>query len=203
MVPEHASYIDDLCREVEFLMKEKITSSIRRRIKADVSDPLYEEVVQHLLFCQTKCSTFYGRKEILSRCKAYIQVSACFFSRTNIKRGLDLHSDFRLLHWLQLEKSVTFSKSSPVTCGTVSLTESFKILSLGWYALSSCNSRAVRLRQDFSDVHGSKRIVSLFQPIKHRHSIYRNHSEFLASSSSASQCLSTNLHYLWSWLYQS
>lgn len=97
MVPEHASYIDDLCREVEFLMKEKITSSIRRRIKADVSDPLYEEVVQHLLFCQTKCSTFYGRKEILSRCKAHIQVSACFFSRTNIKRGLDLHSDFRLL----------------------------------------------------------------------------------------------------------
>lgn len=96
MVPEHAGYIDDLCREVEFLMKEKITNSIQKRIKADVSDPLYEEVVQHLLFCQTKCDTFYGRKEILSRCNAYIQVNACIFLTS--KRGLDLHYEFRLLH---------------------------------------------------------------------------------------------------------
>lgn len=73
-VPHHTEYIDALCTEVEFLMKEKITNSIHRRIKVDVCDPLYEEVVQHLLFCQTKCSTFYGRKEILSRCKGYIQV---------------------------------------------------------------------------------------------------------------------------------
>lgn len=96
MVPEHAGYIDNLCREVEFLMKEKITNSIQKRIKADVSDPLYEEVVQHLLFCQTKCDTFYGRKEILSRCNAYIQVNACIFLTS--KRGLDLHYEFRLLH---------------------------------------------------------------------------------------------------------
>ena len=73
-VPEHAEYIDNLCGEVEYLMKEKITDSIHKRIKTDVSDPLYEEVSQHLLFCQTRCNTFYGRKEILGRCKAYLQV---------------------------------------------------------------------------------------------------------------------------------
>ena len=56
-------------------MKEKIIHSINKRIREDVSDPLYEEVVQHLKFCQTKCETFYGRKEILDRCKAYLQVN--------------------------------------------------------------------------------------------------------------------------------
>ena len=93
-MPEHAGYIDDLCREVEFLMKEKIANSIQKRVKADVSDPLYDEVVQHLLFCQTKCDTFYGRKEILRRCNAYIQVKFSYTSRI----GLDSHSEFRLSH---------------------------------------------------------------------------------------------------------
>ena len=74
-VPRHEAYIDNLCKEVEYLMKEKITDSIQKRIKGDVSDPLYDEVVQHLLFCQTKCSTFYGRKELLGRCKTYLQVN--------------------------------------------------------------------------------------------------------------------------------
>lgn len=74
-IPEHQEYINNLCREVEYLMKEKIIHSINKRIREDVSDPLYEEVVQHLKFCQTKCETFYGRKEILDRCKAYLQVN--------------------------------------------------------------------------------------------------------------------------------
>lgn len=74
-IPEHEEYINNLCREVEYLMKEKIIHSINKRIREDVSDPLYEEVVQHLKFCQTKCETFYGRKEILDRCKAYLQVN--------------------------------------------------------------------------------------------------------------------------------
>jgi len=73
-VPEHAKYIDSLCKEVEYLMKEKITDSIHSRVKGDVSDPLYDEVVEHLIFCQTKCTTFYGRKEILRKCKTYLQV---------------------------------------------------------------------------------------------------------------------------------
>lgn len=70
---EHAKYIDNLCKEVECLMKENITDSIHKRVKGDVSDPLYDEVVQHLSFCQTKCSTFYGRNEILGQCKTYLQ----------------------------------------------------------------------------------------------------------------------------------
>ena len=74
-IPEHQEYINNLCREVEYLMKEKIIHSINKRIREDVSDPLYEEVVQHLKFCQTKCEAFYGRKEILDRCKAYLQVN--------------------------------------------------------------------------------------------------------------------------------
>ena len=86
---QHAEYIDALCTEVEFLMKEKITTSIHNRIKVDVSDPLYEEAVQHLLFCQTKCNTFYGRKEILGRCKAYIQVNNFLLSKPNRRRKQD------------------------------------------------------------------------------------------------------------------
>lgn len=73
-VPQHADYIDNLSKEVEYLMKEKIADAIHKKIKSDVSDPLYDEVVEHLLFCQTKCSTFYGRKEILHRCSGYLEV---------------------------------------------------------------------------------------------------------------------------------
>ena len=78
-VPEHAEYIDNLCKEVESLMKEQITNSIHKKVKNDVGDPLYDEVVQHLLFCQTKCSTFHGRKEILDRCRTYLQVNLFYY----------------------------------------------------------------------------------------------------------------------------
>ena len=81
-VPEHAEYIDNLCKEVESLMKEQITDSIHKRVKSDVGDPLYDEVVQHLLFCQTKCSTFHGRKEILGRCRTYLQVIIFYSCKT-------------------------------------------------------------------------------------------------------------------------
>lgn len=81
-VPEHAEYIANLCKEVESLMKEQITSSIHKKVKSDVGDPLYDEVVQHLLFCQTKCSTFHGRKEILERCRTYLQVNLFYYCKT-------------------------------------------------------------------------------------------------------------------------
>ncbi|XP_068711765.1 NACHT domain- and WD repeat-containing protein 1-like isoform X2 [Montipora foliosa] len=72
-VPEHAEYISNLCKEVEYLLKDKITDFISRNLKGDVNDQLYDEVVEHLRFCQNKCSTFYGRKGILDRCRVYLK----------------------------------------------------------------------------------------------------------------------------------
>ena len=108
-VPEHGEYMDNLCREVEYLMKEKITDSINKRIKADVSDPLYEEVVQHLKFCQTKCSTFYGRKEILGRCRAYLQVKACF-KQIPMFIVLVLHFNFTLIDSRILKSNLSLTQ---------------------------------------------------------------------------------------------
>lgn len=45
MIFEYEEYINNLCREVEYLMKEKIIYFINKRIREDVSDLLYEEVV--------------------------------------------------------------------------------------------------------------------------------------------------------------
>lgn len=73
-IPEHAEYINNLCKEVEYLLKDKITDFIHRKVKDEVSDPQYDEVVEHLRFCQNKCSTFYGRNEILDQCGAYLKV---------------------------------------------------------------------------------------------------------------------------------
>ena len=56
------------------MLKDKITDFIHRKVKDEVSDPQYDEVVEHLRFCQNKCSTFYGRKEILDHCRAYLKV---------------------------------------------------------------------------------------------------------------------------------
>lgn len=119
-MPEHAGYIDDLCREVEFLMKEKIADSIQKRVKADVSDPLYDEVVQHLLFCQTKCDTFYGRKEILSRCSTYIEVNVFF---QLVREGYICIQNFDC--YIECTRKVRhFQETSQVTCCTVSVTKS-------------------------------------------------------------------------------
>lgn len=59
---------------MEYLLKDKITDFIHRKVKDEVSDPQYDEVVEHLRFCQNKCSTFYGRNEILDQCKEYLKV---------------------------------------------------------------------------------------------------------------------------------
>ena len=65
---------------MEYLLKDKITDFIHRKVKDEVSDPQYDEVVEHLRFCQNKCSTFHGRKEILDQCRAYLKVINKFSS---------------------------------------------------------------------------------------------------------------------------
>ena len=69
---EHAQYIERMCGEFESLLKELISEAIRMRNETDVSDSLYEETVQHLSFCQSKCGTFYGRGDILEQCRDYL-----------------------------------------------------------------------------------------------------------------------------------
>lgn len=146
--------------------------------------------------------------------------NTCCFVRRNVAHSTDERkssADAKVIFRYEYRSFVKISKQKKTglkylvfavkvifvcTCLTIRLTESFKMLSLGWYAPSFCNSWTVRLWQDFSDVHGGKRIESVLQPIKHHHSVYWNHSGFVAGSSVASQCLSTNLRHLWPWFYQ-
>ena len=69
---EHAQYVNQLCEDFERMAREQISQAIRVLDDTDLNDPLYEEAVQHLSFCRSKCDTFYGREEILGQCKSYL-----------------------------------------------------------------------------------------------------------------------------------
>ena len=42
-----------------------IDRAIKDRTQKEKEDPLYQEVIQHTLFCQSKVRAFYGRQEVL------------------------------------------------------------------------------------------------------------------------------------------
>jgi len=61
----HKEYLDKLCVDFEARMMRMILEGIAFRDKAQIDDPLYREVSQHLLFCHSKCFRFSGRHDLL------------------------------------------------------------------------------------------------------------------------------------------
>ncbi|XP_067673031.1 NACHT and WD repeat domain-containing protein 2-like [Haliotis asinina] len=71
-VKEHKNYIDHLCEDFEKTLSGMITHGIKTRASSDTDTELFREVVQHVSFCQQKCSTFHGRENILKMIHKYV-----------------------------------------------------------------------------------------------------------------------------------
>ena len=64
--PEYARYLDGFCKDFEEKLMSLIDKTIEDRVIGQaMSDPLYQEVVQHSLFAQSKLEVFYGQEETL------------------------------------------------------------------------------------------------------------------------------------------
>ncbi|XP_046556841.1 NACHT and WD repeat domain-containing protein 2-like [Haliotis rubra] len=77
VVKEHEEYIDRLCEDFQFKVSSMITQAIQARQDTYLSNPVFEEVVQHTLFCQEKCRAFQGRAETLQEIRSYLIGSSC------------------------------------------------------------------------------------------------------------------------------
>ena len=62
--PDHAKYLQQMNDDFEEEMTQRIDAAIAQREAISVQDPLLQECVQHLEFCQVK-SQAYGRSEDL------------------------------------------------------------------------------------------------------------------------------------------
>ena len=73
-VSEHKDYIQRLCTDFEASLKKMIEAGIKARQKTEVSDPLYNEIVQQINFCRNKCEKFSGRNIIVqvNWCTLYV-----------------------------------------------------------------------------------------------------------------------------------
>ncbi|XP_077984718.1 NACHT domain- and WD repeat-containing protein 1-like [Glandiceps talaboti] len=72
-ITDHKKYINKLCDDFENTIRDKISAGITERAQSDIMDPLYEEVTQHVAFCQTKCELFHGREDTLGLIEDYMK----------------------------------------------------------------------------------------------------------------------------------
>uniref|UniRef100_A0ABM0GQ48 Leucine-rich repeat and WD repeat-containing protein KIAA1239-like n=1 Tax=Saccoglossus kowalevskii TaxID=10224 RepID=A0ABM0GQ48_SACKO len=75
-VNDHRKYIQQFCSDFEHQMQELVVQAISERVHFDSLDPLYEDIIQHVSFCQNKCEAFQGREDTLSIIESYIKNSA-------------------------------------------------------------------------------------------------------------------------------
>ena len=67
--PEHAQYIEKLCKDFYDTLTQMIDNGIQENETSDSRDSFAEEIFQHGSFCQKKCKSFHGRKEFLEASK--------------------------------------------------------------------------------------------------------------------------------------
>ena len=72
--PQHKKYIEKLCSDFLQKLTENILEGIKERKSADIEDPLYHEIVQHIKICQEKCKMFHGRNVELDAIKEYLNI---------------------------------------------------------------------------------------------------------------------------------
>lgn len=58
--------------DVRTVLEELIESAILARMSHELNDSVYDEASQHLLFCKSKCETFFGREDVLNECSNYL-----------------------------------------------------------------------------------------------------------------------------------
>ncbi|XP_060597775.1 NACHT domain- and WD repeat-containing protein 1-like [Ruditapes philippinarum] len=70
---EHKTYLESMCNDFVHHMIGMVEKSVAEKEK--VTDPLIEECLQHIRFCQSKCEGFTGRGETLKQIKSYVTSS--------------------------------------------------------------------------------------------------------------------------------
>ncbi|KAI0230190.1 hypothetical protein LSAT2_019418 [Lamellibrachia satsuma] len=75
-VRAHHVYIDRMCKDFAHVVGNRIDEAIRAEAaRPDRKSPLFQEVSQHVTFCQHRARSFTGRRELLQSLKAYIRSS--------------------------------------------------------------------------------------------------------------------------------
>ncbi|XP_032230654.2 NACHT domain- and WD repeat-containing protein 1 isoform X2 [Nematostella vectensis] len=82
---EHRAYIERMCEDVQIVLQHLITNAIERRNSSEVTDPMFEEALQHLSFCQSKCEQFYGREDVLLSCRLILSVNKVWYEEDGEK----------------------------------------------------------------------------------------------------------------------
>lgn len=70
--PQHAKYIDDLCKTFYDTLTSMIDKAVGKRREVEIKDNLIEEVTGHLSFCLKKCQAFHGRGEFLEEMRKLV-----------------------------------------------------------------------------------------------------------------------------------
>ncbi|EDO37261.1 predicted protein, partial [Nematostella vectensis] len=70
---EHRQYLNTFCRDFQRVLETKITQSISENTSSEIESPIYEEVVQHMMFCQSKLDMFHGRQAVLNSIGDYLR----------------------------------------------------------------------------------------------------------------------------------
>ena len=60
---KHNAYLQKMCNDFVTCMCNMIDTSVSERRSTD--EPVVQEVIQHISFCQGKCEMFHGRGESL------------------------------------------------------------------------------------------------------------------------------------------
>lgn len=58
--------------DVQQVLEDLIESAILARMSHELNDSVYDEASQHLLFCKSKCETFFGREGVLEKCSNHL-----------------------------------------------------------------------------------------------------------------------------------
>ncbi|XP_071851838.1 NACHT domain- and WD repeat-containing protein 1-like isoform X2 [Apostichopus japonicus] len=71
----HSLYLDNVSQACHDVLRSRLERFFENDQESKVipTDVLYEDVAQHALFAQTRCKTFFGRKETLREVKDYLQ----------------------------------------------------------------------------------------------------------------------------------
>ncbi|XP_052065877.1 NACHT and WD repeat domain-containing protein 2-like [Mytilus californianus] len=64
--------VDKMVKGVERKLKQMINEAIKKRQLYSIKSPLYDESLQHLLYCQSKYKNFQGNEDVIERMRKYV-----------------------------------------------------------------------------------------------------------------------------------
>ncbi len=71
-VEEHKKYLEEFLKTFKNKVIELVERAVKKNADNISNDKTSEELLQHMLFCQIKCSSFHGREDILSKIGDYV-----------------------------------------------------------------------------------------------------------------------------------